>query len=136
MLRPPRIAGRRSVVSVLIALSVACTATGPTPSSPADTASGSTATPSPSVAFDLDGRTYRSECLPVPEALLDIKLANAGSPSGLVRAITGIPAIQGVAVPSRWAGCGTYSFALVDGLHERTAEALRAEIRAEDQRFD
>ena len=121
--------------TLFIVLSGACTGNGGTPSSPAESVSGLSATPS-SVFFELGGRTYRSECLPVPEALLDIKLANVGSSTGLVRAITGIPAIQGVAVPGLGAGCGAYSFALVDGLSAGTARALRAEIRTEDKRFD
>jgi hypothetical protein len=125
----------RLVATLLVVLSGACTGDGATSSSPTESAAGSGATTS-SIVFELGGRTYRSECLPVPEALLDIKLANVGSATGLVRAITGIPAIQGVAVPGRGTGCGTYSFAIVDGLSDGTARALRAEIRTEDDRFD
>lgn len=78
--------------------------------------------------------TYRLECRPVPEALVDIDLPReTGRP---IRAIAGVSSTQGIAVMWREpTGCGQWVLALVEGLSTRTAGAIREEMARGVERF-
>lgn len=80
------------------------------------------------------GTTYRLECRPVPEALIDVDLPReTGRP---IRAIAGVSSTQGIAVMWREpAGCGQWVLALANGLSGQAAGSIREEMERGVERF-
>jgi hypothetical protein len=125
--RAARLAGLGA--AALLAVATATCTTSETPSEP----------PPPSVhagarIVDLPTGPYRVQCAPVPEQMLDVKIASAGSSSGAVWAIASVPASQGVAVPAT-DRCGPFALAVSERLSAETAAALIEEVRALEARF-
>lgn len=130
--------GSHRLASAVIALGflgAACTG-DPTSSSPDARSQGYGCDPGPGCAIDAvsDGTTYRLECRPVPESLVDVDLPHdTGRP---IRAIAGVSSTQAVAVIWRDpSGCGQWVLALTEGLASEIAKAIRDEMARGIERF-
>ena len=125
---------RLMVAAVVVA---SCTGDAPSPPSPAPSADPSTAG-CPSFVlernggacvdtFDLEGATYRVDCVPVPELLLDVTVPVRWGRAA-VRAIAAVPAAHAVAVTGSGDACGTHALALRTDLPPETASAIVEEV--------
>jgi len=85
--------------------------------------------------ISVEGRTFDVSCIPVAEALVDIKLPHApGDP--MVRAITGIWDQQAVAVlADDEPGCGVWALAIARDVSEGTAGQIQQEVVDGVERF-
>jgi hypothetical protein len=122
----PLVAAGRSGLALLVVSSTMCTPDDPRQPPP-----------SPRASVDvvvLRETTYRIVCDPVPEQMLDVKMATARSASGAVWAIASVPVSHGVAVPAM-GDCGPFTLALNDRLSEATARDVADEVRALEARF-
>jgi hypothetical protein len=117
------------VAALLAGMTASCTSAPEASTGPPSTA----AQPDREVV-ELRAGSYRIECNPVPQQMLDVKIANAASPSGEVWAIASVPSSQAVAIPAR-DRCGPFALAVSERLSPETAAALVNEVRALEDRF-
>ena len=118
-----------ALMGLLIVLAAACTRDAPT------------VRPKPSSDKSLPSHitvadeTFDVSCMPVAEALVDVKLAHVhGEP--VVRAITGLWRRQAVAVLANDRdGCGVWALGLARGLSQQAIDAIDAEVAAGVERF-
>jgi hypothetical protein len=129
---------RRLVGVLLGAVLAASSCTGePAPPPVGTSAPGSTAACLPFVldrnggtcvdTLELDGSTYRVQCVAVPEVLLDVPVPARWGRSA-VRTIAAVPATQALAVTGTGDRCGSHPLALRTDLSEDTAAAIIEEV--------